>query len=127
MMRFPRTVLDSERNDKVSSKNAYDLFATFRHLKLGLKQAVYPSRCLQILGSEQTLIQKFHGDSPLFRMWIDFLLHNKWIARSRDIMHGRFFIYWTIVSITHVLEDKVASTKTGKITDIAKVVKKSEI
>jgi hypothetical protein len=126
-MRFPRMLVDSERNNIVSSKNAYDISATFRHVKLGLKEAVYPSRCLQILVSKQTFIQKFQDDSPLFRMWIDVLLHNEWIARSRDIMHGRFFIYWTIGTITYDLEDKVASTKGGKFTDIAKVVvEKSE-
>jgi hypothetical protein len=126
MMRFPRVLVQSERNDTESSKNAYDVFAIFRHLKLGLKQAVYPSRCFQILDSKQTFIQKFQDDSPLFRVWIDFLFHYEWIARSRDIMHDRFFIYWTIVTITHDLEDKVASPKAGKFTDIAKVVERSE-
>jgi hypothetical protein len=127
MMRFPRVLVQSERNDTESSKNAYDVFAIFRHLKLGLKQAVYPSRCLQILDSKQTFfMQKFQDDSPLFRVWIDFLFHYEWIARSRDIMHDRFFIYWTIVTITHDLEDKVASPKAGKFTDIAKVVERSE-
>ena len=125
-MRFPRLLVESERNDIVSSKNAYDVFAIFRHLKLGLKQAIYPSRCLQILDSKQTFIQKFQNDSPLFRMWIDFLLHYECIAIFRDIMHDRFFIYWTIVTITHDLEDKVASPKEGKYTDIAKVVLRSE-
>lgn len=125
-MRFPKLPVESERNDIVSSKNAYDVFAIFRHLKLGLKQAIYPSRCLQILDSKQTFIQKFQDDSPLFRMWIDFLLHYECIARFRDIMHDRFFIYWTIVTITHDLEDKVASPKAGKLTDIAKVVERSE-
>ena len=113
-MRFPRLLVESERNDIVSSKNAYDVFAIFRHLKLGLKQAIYPSRCLQILDSKQTFIQKFQNDSPLFRMWIDFLLHYECIAIFRDIMHDRFFIYWTIVTRTHDLEDKVASPR-GKI------------
>jgi hypothetical protein len=125
-MRFPRLLVESERNDIVSSKNAYNVFAIFHHLKLGLKQAIYPSRCLQILDSKQTFIQKFQDDSPLFRMWIDFLLHYECIARFRDIMHDRFFIYWTIVTITHDLEDKVASPKAGKLTDIAKVVERSE-
>jgi hypothetical protein len=125
-MRFPRTLAESERNDIVSSKNAYDVFAIFRHLKLGLKQAVYPSRCLQILDSKQTFIQKFQDDRPLFRMWIDFLLHYECIARFRDIMHDRIFIYWTIVTITHDLEEKVACPKAGKFTDIAKVVERSE-
>jgi hypothetical protein len=125
-MRFPRLLVESERNDIVSSKNAYDVFAIFCHLKLGLKQVIYPSRCLQILGSKQTFIQKFQDDRPLFRMWIDFLLHYECIARFRDIMHDRFFIYWTIVTITHDLEDKVASPKAGKFTDIAKVVERSE-
>jgi hypothetical protein len=125
-MRFPRLLVESERNDIVSSKNAYNVFAIFHHLKLGLKQAIYPSRCLQILDSKQTFIQKFQDDSPLFRMWIDCLLHYECIARFRDIMHDRFFIYWTIVTITHDLEDKVASPKAGKLTDIAKVVERSE-
>jgi hypothetical protein len=125
-MRFPRLLVESERNDIVSYKNAYDVFAIFCHLKLGLKQVIYPSRCLQILGSKQTFIQKFQDDRPLFRMWIDFLLHYECIARFRDIMHDRFFIYWTIVTITHDLEDKVASPKAGKFTDIAKVVERSE-
>jgi hypothetical protein len=125
-MRFPRLLIESERNDIVASKNAYDVFAIFRHLKLGLKQAIYPSRCLQILDSKQTFIQKFQNDSPLFRMWIDLLLHYECMARFRDIMHDRFFIYWTIVTRTHDLEDKVASPKEGKYTDIAKVVQRSE-
>ena len=125
-MRFPRLLVESERNDIVSSKNACDVFAIFRHLKLGLKQAVYPSRCFQILDSKQTFIQKFQDDSPLFRMWIDFLLQYECRARFRDIMHDRFIIYWTIVTITHDLEDKVASPKAGKFTDIAKVVERSE-
>jgi hypothetical protein len=128
MVRFPRMMVESERNDIISSENAYNVFAIFWHLKLGLKQAVYPSRCLQILDSKQTFIQKFQDDSPLFRMWIDYLFHYEWIARSRDIMHGRFLIYLTIVTITitHYLEDKVASPKAGKFTDIAKVVERSE-
>ena len=125
-MRFPRLLIESERNDIISSKNAYDVFAIFRHLKLDLKQAIYPSRCLQILDSKQTFIQKFQDDSPLFRMWIDFLLHHECILRFRDIMHDRFFIYWTILTITHDLEDKVASPRAGKFTDIAKVVERSE-
>jgi hypothetical protein len=83
-MRFPRMMVDDERNDIVSTKNAYNVFATFRHLKLSLKQAVYPLRGLQNRDSEQTFIQKFQ-------------------------------------------DDKVASTKKGKFTDIAKVVEKSEI
>ncbi len=84
-MRFPRMLVGNERNDnKVSSKNAYDIFATFWHLKLGLKQVVvYPSRCLQNRDSKQTFMQKFQ-------------------------------------------DDKVASTRIGKFTDIAKVVEKSE-
>jgi hypothetical protein len=126
MMRFPRMPVESERNDIVSSKNAYDVFAIFRDLKLGLKEAEYTSRCLQILHSKQTFIQKFQDDSPLFRVWIDFLFHYEWIARSRDIIYGPFFIYWTIVTITHDLEDKVASLKSGKFTDISKVVERSE-
>jgi hypothetical protein len=126
-MRFPRMLVESERNDIVSYKNAYDVFAIFRHLKLGLKQAVYPSTCLQIIDSKQTFIQEFQDDSPLFTMWIDFLLHYEWIARSRDIRHGRFFIFWTIVPITHDLEqDKVASPKPAKFSDIAEVAQKSE-
>ncbi len=125
-MRFPRLLVESERNDIISSKNAYDVFAIFRHLKLGLKQAIYPSRCLQILDSKQAFFQKFQDDSPLFRVWIDFLFHYERIARFRDIIHDRFFIYWTIVTITHDLEDKVASPKAGKFTDIAKVVERSE-
>ena len=73
MMRFPRLLVESERNDIVSSKNACNVFANFRDLKLGLKEAEYTSRCLQILDSKQTFIQKFQDDSPLFRVWIDFL------------------------------------------------------
>jgi hypothetical protein len=119
-------LIESERNDIVFSKNAYDVFAIFRDLKLGVKEAEYTSRCLQILDSKQTFIQKFQDDSRLFRMWIDFWLHYEWITRSRDSMHDRFFIYWTIVTITHDLEDKVASPKAGKFTDIAKVVERSE-
>ena len=120
-------LVESERNDIVSYKNAYDVFAIFRHLKLGLKQAVYPSTCLQILDSKQTFIQEFQDDSPLFTMWIDFLLHYEWIARSRDIRHGRFLIFWTIVPITHDLEqDKVASPKPAKFSDFAEVAQESE-
>jgi hypothetical protein len=114
-MRFPRLLVESERNDIVSSKNAYDVFAIFRHLKLILKQAIYPSRCHQILDSKQTFIQKFQNDNPLFRMWIDFLLHYECIARFRDMMHDCFFMYWTIVTITHDLEDKGCKSKRGKI------------
>ena len=125
-MRFPRMLAESERNDIISSKNAYDVFAIFRDLKLGLKEAEYTSRCLQILDSKQTFIQKFQDDSPLFRVGIDFSLHHECIVRFRDIMHDRFFIYWTILTITHDLEDKVASPKAGKFTDIAKVVGRSE-
>ncbi|HEX5979401.1 MAG TPA: hypothetical protein VFY68_19110, partial [Nitrososphaeraceae archaeon] len=105
---------------------AYAVFAIFRDLKLGLKEAEYTSRCLQILDIKQTFIQKFQDDSPLFRVWIDLLFHYEWTARSRDIMHDRFFIYWTIVTITHDLEVKVANPKAGKFTDIAKVVERSE-
>jgi hypothetical protein len=83
-MRFPRMMVEIERNDIMSSKNAYNVFATFRHLKLGFKQAVYPLRGLQNCDNEQTFIQKFQ-------------------------------------------DDKVVNTRIGKATDVAKVVKKSEI
>jgi hypothetical protein len=89
VMRFPRMQIHNERNDKVSSKYAYDVFALIPRIQLGgLKQAVYPPRSLIYCGSKQVAVQKFQEDIPPFRMWIDFLLHNEWIARFRAVKLG---------------------------------------
>lgn len=121
VMRFPRMQDDSERNDKVSSKDAYYVFAKIVRIQLGgLKQSVYPPRCLKYRGSKQVVVQKFQDDIPPFRMWIDFLLHNEWIARFRAIELGRFLKYLTITTIPHGLENKVLSTETSIFPDIFK-------
>ena len=39
-MRFPTGLIRNERNDKLRSDNAYDVFTTLRHIELHLKQAV---------------------------------------------------------------------------------------
>jgi hypothetical protein len=101
-MRFPIGLICNDRNDKLNDKfcsqNAHDVFTTIPRIECGLKQAetavvVYPprTRTIQYDDSKQTVIQKFQDDSPPFRMWIDFLLHNEWIARCRDIMLVRSF------------------------------------
>lgn len=49
-MRFPIGLIPNERNDKLRSDNAYDVFATLRHIELHLKKAVavvYPPRSIQ--------------------------------------------------------------------------------
>lgn len=62
MMRFPRMPVDHERNDKLSSEYVYYVFATLPHIELGLRQAVYPQRCLQHRDSEQTVIHNLIYD-----------------------------------------------------------------
>ena len=135
-MRFPIELICNERNDKLNDKlcsqNAHDVFTTIPRIECGLKQAeaaaaaVYPPRTIQYDDSKQTVIQKFQDDSPPFRMWIDFLLHNEWIARYRDIMLVRSFKYCTIATTKYDLQNKVASTKTSIFLDLAKGVKNSE-
>ena len=121
LMRFPRIQDDSERNDKVSSKDAYYVFDKIVHIQLGgLKQSVYPCRCLKYRRSKQVVVLKFQDDIPPFRMWIDFLLHNEWIARFRAIELGRCLKYLTITTIPHGLENKVLSTETSIFPDIFK-------
>jgi hypothetical protein len=127
MMRFPTKLICNERNDRLCSENVYGVFATIPRIDLGLKQAaIYPPRSIQYGDSTHTVIQKFQDDLPPFRMWIDFLLYNEWIARYRDIILVRSFIYCTIATINYNLQNKVASTKTSIFPDIAKGVKKSE-
>jgi hypothetical protein len=126
-MRFTTILVYSERDNKASHENAYDLFDTIPRIELGLKQVVVCTpRCLQNRDSKQTDTQKFQDDFPPFRRWIDSLVHNQWVARCWSIMLGRSFKYLTITTITHDLENKVLSTKTSRSPDIAKVVEKSE-
>ncbi len=128
-MRFPRGLIHSERNDKLCSENRYDFFATIRRIELGLKQAaaVYTPGSIQYDDSIQTVIQKSQDDSPHFRMWIDSLLNNDWIARCKDIMLVRSFKYSSTIAATkYDLQNKVANTKTSIFTEIAKGVKNSE-
>jgi hypothetical protein len=122
VMRFLRIQVDSERNDKVSSNDAYDVFTIIPRIQLGgLKQAVYPPRCLKYRSSKQVAVQKFQDDSSPFRMCIDFfLLHNDWIARFRAVKRSRSLKYLTITTITHGLENKVVSTETSIFPNIFK-------
>jgi hypothetical protein len=128
MMRFPIGLIYNERNDKFCSENSYDFFATIPRIELGLKQAaaVYTPGSIQYDDSKQTVIQKSQDDSPHFRMWIDSLLNNDWIARCKDIMLVRSFKYYTIMATKYDLQNKVANTKTSIFTEIAKGVKNSE-
>jgi hypothetical protein len=121
VMRFPRMRDDSERNDKALSKDAYAVSVKMVRIQIGgLKQAVYPPRCLKYRGSKQVVVQKFQDDIPPFRMWIDFLLHNEWIARFRTVELGRSLKYLIITTITHGLENKVLGTETSIFPDIFK-------
>jgi hypothetical protein len=67
MMRFPRTLVGNERNDKVSSWLTRYLLATILLIELGLKQTeVYPPRSIKYRGNKQTVIQKIQDDSIFF-------------------------------------------------------------
>jgi hypothetical protein len=67
MMRFPRTLVGNERNDKVSSWLTRYLFATIPRIELGLKQTeMYPPRSIKYHGNKQTVIQKIQDDSIFF-------------------------------------------------------------
>ena len=124
-MRFPVGLICNERNDKLNDKlcseNAYEVFISIPRIECGLKQseataAAYQLRTIQYDDNkQQTVIQKFQDDSPPFRMWMDFLLHNEWIARCRDIMLVRSFKYCTIAITKYDLQNKVAGTKNKHI------------
>ena len=130
-MRFPIVLMHSERNDKLCSENAYNVFANILRAELYLKQAaaaiVCPPRSIKYDDdSEQAVIQKFKDDSPPFRKWVDFLLNNDWIGRCKDIMLFHSFKFCTIATTKHNLQNKVASTKTTMFPDIAEGAKDSE-
>jgi hypothetical protein len=101
-MRFPIVLMHSERNDKLCSENAYNVFANILRAELYPKQAaaaVYaPTSIKYDDDSKQAVIQKFQDDSPPFRKWIDFMLNNDWIGRCKDIMLSHFFKYCTIAT-----------------------------
>lgn len=126
-MRFPIVLMHSERNDKLCSENAYNVFANILRAELYLKQAaavVCPPRSIKYDDdSEQAVIQKFQDDSPPFRRWIDFLPNNDWIGRCKDIMLFHSFKYCTIATTKYNLQNKVASTKTTMFPDIAEEAK----
>lgn len=126
-MRFPIVLMHSERNDKLCSENAYNVFANILRAELYLKQAaavVCPPRSIKYDDdSEQAVIQKFQVDSPPFRRWIDFLPNNDWIGRCKDIMLFHSFKYFTIATTKYNLQNKVASTKTTMFPDIAEGAK----
>ena len=130
-MRFPIVLVHSERNDKLCSENAYNVFANILRAELYLKQAavvvVCPPRSIKYDDdSEQAVIQKFKDDSPPFRKWIDFMLNNDWIGRCKDIMLFHSFKYFTIATTKYNLKNKIASTKTTMYPDIAEGAKDSE-
>jgi hypothetical protein len=130
-MRFPIVLMHSERNDKLYSENAYNVFANILRAELYPKQAaaaVYAPRSIKYDDdSKQAVIQKFKDDSPPFRKWIDFLLNNDWIERCKDIMlFPSFKDCCTIATTKYNLQNKVASTKTTMFPDIAEGAKDCE-
>ena len=129
-MRFPIVLMHSERNDKLCSENAYNVFANILRAELYLKQAaavVCPPRSIKYDDdSGQAVIQKFKHDSPPFRKSIDFMLNNDWIERCKDIMLFHSFKYFTIATTKYNLKNKIASTKTTMYPDIAEGAKDSE-
>ena len=128
-MRSPIGLIRNERNDKLYSEDAYDVFATIPCIELGLKQAaVYRLRSIQCDDDDgkQAVIQKLQDDRLPFRMCIDSLLNNDWVAECKDIMLVHSLKYCTIATTRYDLQNKVASTKIGIIPDIAKGVKDSE-
>ncbi len=128
-MRFPIVLMHSERNDKLCSENAYNVFSNTPRAELYPKQAavvVCPPRSIKYDDSKQAVIQKFKNDSPPFRKWIDFLLNNDWIGRCKDIMLFHSSKYCTIATTKYNLQNKVASTKTTMFPDIAEGAKDSE-
>ena len=113
MMRFPIGQTYSERNDKLRSENVYHVFATDQRIELGLKQAVvYPPRSILYDDSKQTVIQKFQNVGLPFKMWIDFLLNNDWIARCNKTLYLFFlqilncFNYKNIICIIRLQVQK---------------------
>jgi hypothetical protein len=94
MMRFPIRLLHSERNDKLCSDNVYNVFAISKSMELDLKQAeaVSPPRSILYSETKQTVIQKFQNVGLPFKMWIDFLLNNDWVARCKKTLY-LFFLH----------------------------------
>ena len=129
-MRFPIVLMHSERNDKLCSENAYNVFANILRAELSLKQAaavVCPPRSIKYDDdSKQAVIQKFQDGSPPFRKWVDFLLNNDWIGRCKDIMLFHSFKDCTIATTKYNLQNKLASTKTTMFPDIAEGTKDYE-
>ena len=123
--------MHSERNDKLCSENAYNVFANIPRAEFYLKQAaaaaVYPPRSIKYDDdSKQAVIQKFQDGSPSFRRCIDCMLNNDWIERCKDIMLFHSFKYCTIATTKYNLQNKVASTKTTMYPEIAEGAKDSE-
>ncbi len=126
-MRFPIQLIYSEGNDKLCSENAYNVFATVPRIELGVKQAAaYAPRSIKYDESKQNAIEKFQDNSLPFRMWIDSMLNNDWIARSKDIMPSRCFKYCTIATTKFNLESKVVSSKTSMFPCIGEETKHCE-
>ena len=128
-MRFPIVLMHSERNDKLCSENAYNVFTNTPRSELYPKQAaaVYPPRSIKDDDSKQAVIQQFQDDSPPSRKWIDSMLNNDWIARCKDIVLLSSFTDCTITTTKcNFLQNKVASTKTTVFPYIAEGAKDSE-
>lgn len=130
-MRFPIVLMHSERNDKLCSENAYNVFTNTPRAELYPKQAavvVYPPRSIKSDDSKQAVIQQFQDDSPPFRKWIDSMLNNDWIARCKDIvlLLSSFTDCTIATTKCNFLQNKVASTKTTMFPYIAEGAKDSE-
>lgn len=128
-MRFPMGLIRNERNDKLFSENVYDVFATLPRMELHLKQAaaLYPPRSIQYDDdSKQNVILKFQDNSPTFRMWIDSLPNNDFIARCKDIMLVCSLKYCTSAATRCDLQNKLAGMKTSIFPVIPKGAKNSE-
>lgn len=127
-MRFPTALMHSEQNDELCSNNGYNFFSSIPCAELYPKRAaaIYRPGSIKYNVNKQTAIEKIQDFNPPFRMWVDSLLNNNCIARSKDIMPLHSFKYCTITAINYNLENKVVSTKTNMFPYIAEEEKHCE-
>jgi hypothetical protein len=50
---------------------------------IGLRQALYVLQSLENGNTAGQIIDKFQGDGQLVEIWINFLIHNQWVERTK--------------------------------------------